>query len=121
MSKRAIIFNLHELTDGERLWAHRRWNMLKTQYAMAEWYEISHRQYVDLELGRRMVPRVLLGAGTSIRWEGWPLLALARRRSGLGLAQVAKRLGLSRQGYLNRERVGDIRLVNYWRGQGFKF
>lgn len=112
-------YNLNELSDGERLWVERKFSTRITQYEAAQHMEVSHTLYVDMELDRRPVMRFLVPSRRILYTPA--KLALARRRSGHTLVWLAMRLGLSHQGYLNKERGGDSRLVGYWKGRGYKF
>lgn len=43
---------------------------------------------------------------------------IMRERSGMGLAEVCKRMKLSKPTYLLRERVGTSDVFNFWRRHG---
>lgn len=60
-----------------------------------------------------------LGAVPVVAATGSLALALARRRSGLGLAGAAARLGVSGVTLLAMERRADPVLVEFWRGFTF--
>lgn len=105
-----------DLTPGEALWLWRRTRGLN-QAEAATRLGIGRGLVSALELGRATPGpgiRVPVVAAT----PGWTLV-LARRRSGLGLAGVAARLGVSRPTVLAMERRADPALTKFWLGFTF--
>lgn len=108
-------------TPGEELWLARKAAGL-TSYEAAARAGVGRNAYRDAELDRNP------GAGglkTGLRKVGKPglpaLLALARRRSKLGLGGVAARVKASRMTVLARERAGEPILKLFWELRGFRF
>lgn len=125
MPKKQVNLQLNKLSDGERLWYVRKYIYYYNQYEMAEHTGCGHNMYCEIELGRRP----LVGSWNTVPelkifpWKAVSIgakIAIARRRSGLGLVRVAKKLGVSRMWYLTMEHVGDNRVVAFWAAQGFK-
>lgn len=110
--------NLKSLSDGEKIWVGRvrvGW----TQYEAAVRAKVSHTTFVAFELNRIEVPgdqRAFPGRITKSE-----ALRLARRRSGWGSDEVARRVGISRQSLRAWELEGDDRLIVFWRRLGYVF
>ena len=116
-----ISFDLRTRTPGEKLWLTRR-AAGKTSYEAAALAGVGRNVYREAErdertpatpfkTGFRTIPRPSLAL----------LLALARRRSGLGLAGTASRTKTTPPTLLARDRAGDPLLVLFWKLRGFRF
>lgn len=107
--------NLADISEGEsvRLWRRRKG---LTQRALAARWRSTRHHVQQMEQGARKPPRLLL-----VR----PTLAeqcqLARWRSGLGLAHIEVRLGISRPTLLAWECQAHGKLVKFWLSEGFTF
>ena len=111
--------DLSKLTDPERLYLWRKakgWDLVRTA--------------VNLGVGRGRLHAVELGRKDGLHLplhikQYQPtlpdLLRLARRRSGLGLREVAALVPTSHVTVLYAERRGEATLVKFWRGRGFRF
>lgn len=127
------------ITDGEALWLWR-WIAERDQSHVAERFGVCRQSVSAWEVGDRPVPRYVDarigrdlppglhpgctpgagfrqheagGSAADVIYAG-PLAALARRRSGWGLAGVARKAGVSRRTILAWERRGDPRLIRFW-------
>lgn len=111
--------NLAERTPAEELWLSRK-AIGRTQGGQAAWLGVSRSSLQDSE--RNGPVPMLLGLWQPVSGPDLPLLlALARRRSGLGLTGVARRAGVSRVTVLAWEKNEDRRLLEFWAGRGFTF
>jgi DNA-binding XRE family transcriptional regulator len=108
-------------TPGEKLWLARR-AAGKTSYEAAALAGVGRNAYREAERDENPAPAPLK---TGLKPVSRPslalLLALARRRSGLGLDRTAKVLSISRMTVLAAERRGDPALVRFWEKRGFRF
>lgn len=108
--------DLRTVTNGERLWIERR-KLGRTQAERAERYGVCERIYSEVErdlrddIKARRPTDCLIGV----------VCALARRRHGQPLLEVAARFGCSHVELLRRERDSDPRLVEAWRALGYVF
>lgn len=111
--------DLTRLSRGEALWAWR------TSLGLNQ-VQAGKR----LGLGRHKVSALERGAAWDRSLEPMlrnftptlgTMLALARRRAGLGLVGTAAAFGVSAVTLLTWERRGNHCLVAYWRGRGFTF
>lgn len=107
--------DLRTRTQGEELWLARR-ALGRTQAAQARALGVSRGRLSLLELDAAQ-------GGPRVRFEpSLPLLlALARRRSRLGLRGVARAAGVSHRTLLKWEARADPKLVEFWVGRGFTF
>jgi DNA-binding XRE family transcriptional regulator len=80
---------------------------------------ISERKYIDIEKDRAP-PDGLIRLRVANITTGERCL-LARRRSGLSLRKVYKDIGVSRPKFHELEKIGDLRVISYWRNHGFRF
>lgn len=128
--------DLAQISPGEGLWLwrHRQrypmrgYSRLSTQHRhgsvksirdIAFELRIGHRRYIGMELDR-----VPLNGLTHLRIDNvtrGEYCALARRRSGLTLAEICNDLGMSRPRFHELEEQGDPVVVRYWQELGFKF
>ena len=111
-------YDLKCLSAGERFWIARR-NLNITQQAMAKRFrmgiKIYNRVERDLEDAICVVPqqpREVLQVH---------LCALARRRDGRDLREIAELVGVSHVTLLAMERRNDPKLVMAWRAIGYRF
>lgn len=130
-------FDLNHRSAGEELWLWRSRRLSPTgrhrsrvgtgmsQLEAANELGITVQRYNDAENDRLPERDVRYILTMATAFEQPPnlseLLALARRRSGMVLAQVCAETDTSRQAYLKREHSGDPRVVGYWRGLGYIF
>lgn len=119
MSKQ-VNHNLADLSPPERLWLERIGQGV-TQDVAAPAAGLSHRRYVDAELGRCAMPPTLKGALSGRKPALGQLLRLARRRSARQLRPLAAALGISHVTFLKYEREANQKLVRFWCGQGYRF
>lgn len=111
--------NLAALTQGERLWAWRKARGLTQAQAAGRLGTTRHRlQAMEAGAidGQSLARRV---RNSEVALPG--LLALARRRAGVGLEGLAQALGTSRVTVLAREARGDARLRAWWVRAGWRF
>jgi len=112
-------YDLTSRTPGEALWLARQTaNQTSRQAARAA--GMGKGRYHAAESDRGPIPRGLRG----LQAKKVPLpilLALARRRSGLGLAGTALALKTSRVTVHAWEAAGDERLIHFWQKKGFTF
>jgi DNA-binding XRE family transcriptional regulator len=112
-------FDLRKRTKGEELWLWRRDKGL-TCAGAAEKLGVGRTTYWRMEVDRIDPPP---------QWKWVPvqepkyvlLLALARRRAGLGLYKTARKYGVSHVILLQEERSGSRNLIAFWQGRGFRF
>lgn len=104
-------------TPGERLWLARRASG-ESLGTFAARFRIGRNLYHKFE--KDEIERRRLHVARPRPAEG-DLAALARRRSGLGLAGTARAAGVSRVTVLAWEEACDPRIVNFWRKRGFRF
>lgn len=113
--------DLGRRTPGEELWLSRKANGL-TSYEAAARAGVGRNRYRDAELGRNPGPTPLK---TGLRRVSKPslalLLALARRRSELGLLEIVRFLQTSRVTLHAMEGRGDPILQEFWVRRGFRF
>lgn len=112
--------DLGRRTPGEELWLARKaagW----TQVDAAREAGVPRDAYVDVEAGRKPVSKAVRRAVGRVRPDLPALLALARRRSGIGLGGLAAALSVSRVTVLAAERRGDPALVRFWHKRGYRF
>lgn len=113
--------DLGRRTPGEDLWLARKAAGL-TQVEAASRAGLGENAYGDAEKDRRAAPRPPEAGIRAVPSPGAPLLlALARRRAGIGLDGLARALSVSKVTVLAAERRGDERLVRFWRKRGFRF
>jgi len=107
--------NLNKLSSGEVLWVERKLIGLN-QGDRAVRMGLTRNDYGRLE-------RDYHDNGRSFRKPLPPalLLRLARRRSGLSLAEVAEMNKVSRVTLLKWERIEKDKLKNFWERRGFTF
>lgn len=106
------------LTKGERLWLWgRRWG--KDNAGIGETYGasakvVSHWLHT---LDDEDVPEVALKEPI----QKWELIAIARRRQGWSIREMARRLGVSHVTLINRERGGGdwMEVWMWWRAKGW--
>lgn len=113
--------NLLDISPPERLWLARVFRQGVSQDSAAPRAGVSHRKYVDFELGRLAMPPAVRAL---FDYRIPPLrqrLRLARRRSRRHLRPLAKALGVSHVTLLLMEKRADARLVAFWKSQGFRF
>lgn len=116
-----ITKDLSRRTPGEALWLARK-AARKTSYEAAALAGVGRGTYREAERDENRRPTPLkTGLFPVSRPPLALLLALARRRSGKTLEEVAARLGVSRPTVLARERAGDGALRTYWERKGFRF
>lgn len=109
--------DLSRLGQGERLWVWRKQEGLTGHEAAAR-LGVGRGLFWEAEAGRRELPV----AYPSIGRPGLPLLLrLARKRSGIGLVELAYRLSTTHPTLLLREREGDHGLRAWWEGRGWTF
>lgn len=108
--------DLSTASPGERLWLVRQ-NAGMTQREAADRHGCCLSIYQRYEQDKREPEYLVVPPPLHIGL----LCALARRRSGLTLNQVAEALGVSKVTVLTMERAGDSRLVNFWRRKKFLF
>lgn len=113
--------NLAARTPAEELWlARKAAGLTSEQAALAA--GIGRSAYRAAELGRIPLPAPFKTGLVKVRAPSTPLLlALARRRSGLGLAGLAKAGSVSRVTVLAWERAGRGELVRFWEKHGYRF
>lgn len=113
--------DLTRRTSGEELWIARKAAGL-TQVEAARRAGVGETAYLAAEKDRNP-PRIASVPGISrVRAPSLgALLALARRRSGLGLGGVAAGLRVTKVTVLTWERAGDYRLRNFWTRRGYGF
>lgn len=115
------IGDLGTRTPGEELWLARKAAGL-TSYEAAARAGVGRGRYRDAERDRNPALDPLK---TGLRRVSRPslalLLALARRRSGLGLNLVAELVGVSKVTLHAREGRVDAGLRAFWEGRGFWF
>lgn len=111
--------DLTRRTPAEELWLSRR-AIGRTQAGQAAWLGVSRS---TLQAAERNGPvPCLTGLWRPIQAPGANLLlALARRRSGLGLRGVARAVGVCHVTVFNWESNGDQRLIDFWARRGFRF
>lgn len=120
-TKIVISKDLTVRTPGEALWLARKAAGV-TAYQAAARAGVGRNAYRDAERDR-------LGAVGPLKTDLPPvskpglaaLLALARRRSGLGLDGVAARVKASRVTVMAWERAGEPFLKLFWELRGFRF
>jgi hypothetical protein len=106
-------------TPAEELWLSRK-AIGRTQAGHAAWLGVSRSSLQASEL-YGPVP-MLDGLWTPVKAPGANLLlALARRRSGLGLKGAARVIGVCHVTVFNWELKGDQRLIDFWEKQSFTF
>lgn len=104
---------------AEELWLARK-AIGRTQAGQAAWLGVSRSALQGAELGRPTP--CLNGLWKPIQAPETPLLlALARRRSGLGLRGAARLMGVSHVSVFKWEMSGDQRLIDFWARRGFRF
>ncbi len=113
--------NLTVLSPPERLWLVRVFEQGVSQDLAAPRAGVSHRRYVDMELGRRALEPALKGQLSALKPPLGQRLRLARRRSGRHLRPLARAIGVSHVTLLKMELRADSRLVGFWEKQGFVF
>lgn len=110
-------FNLNKLSHGEAYWLWRRRHG-KTQAQMGEFLGVCEKLYWQIEndqVRRGVVARYPTPKPPE-------LCALARRRDGRTLRELAAAMGLgSHVTFLACEREADPRLVKAWKGLGYRF
>lgn len=111
--------DLTRLTRGETLWAWRLQNGL-TQARAGKRLGISRHRVSAIETG---LPggRILATLLRNFTPTLGTMLALARRRYGLGLLRTAEAIGVSAVTLLAWERRADPRLLTFWARRGFTF
>lgn len=104
---------------AEELWLARK-AIGRTQAVQAAWLGVSRS---TLQASERDGPvPSLSGLWKPISTPETPLLlALARRRSGLGLRGAARAVGVCHVTVFNWENQGDQRLIDFWARRGFRF
>lgn len=114
----AVNKNLRDLTTGERFWlvrTHYKW----TQKEAAAELGVSERAYNHIERDMKDAPK---RPARGIKFSPGLLCALARRRDGRNLRQLAKILKTgSHVTLLARERDNHPALVKAWEAQGYSF
>lgn len=114
----AINKDLRYLTEGERLWMHRR-QRAWTQAEAAKKFKVPFKSYCAAELDKS---NSIHAPSDSKAYKDRGLqCALARRRMGRGLRKCAELLGVSHVTLLSREASRDRELVKMWERQGFRF
>lgn len=113
--------NLTVLSKAERLWIVRTFEQGLSQDLAAPKAGLSHRKYVDIELGRAPLTPLLKGRLSARKPPLGQRLRLARRRSRRGLRPLAAAVGVSHVTLLKMELRADPKLVNFWKSQGFRF
>lgn len=112
---------LSRRTPGEELWLARK-AAGKTAVEAAVLAGLPRHAYSDAERDRNGAPTPLKSGLRKVSRPSLPLLlALARRRSGLGLAGVVRAYGVSKVTVLARERAGSPSLLAFWTKRGFRF
>lgn len=109
---RKMMRALEPKTPAEHLWTQRRAAGLGI-HAAARALGMGHTTYWRCERGEHPIP-ALRGPLARAKPGLHVLLALARRRSGLGLAGVAAALKVSRVTVLKWERETDPRIIEFW-------
>ena len=113
--------DLGRRTPGEELWLARKAAGL-TAYQAARRAGVGRGRYRDAERDRKPgVAPAQAGLKAVPRPDLAALLALARRRSGLGLAGVAARVKATRPTVHAWERAGEPFLKLFWELRGFRF
>lgn len=113
--------DLGRRTPGEELWLARKATGL-TSYEAASRAGVGRNAYREAELDRNPGPTPFKTGLLKVSRPSLALLlALARRRSGYGLAKIVRAAGRSKVTLLAWERAGDPRLVSFWEGRGFNF
>lgn len=113
--------NLYSRTPGETLWIARKAAGL-TQALAASRAGLGENAYGDAEKDRnRRATPLKIGVRPVSRPSLPVLLTLARRRSGLKLSEVARRLGVSKVTVHGWERSGRWALKEFWERRGFTF
>ena len=124
------------ITPGERLflWRHRqnsrlrgwsRWSrkyrngsVLSVRNAAYE-LRVGERKYIEMEKDRAPIDGLeWLRIGNITLGER---CLLARRRSGALLTEICHNIGVSRPKFHELEKIGDPRVISYWRSYGFRF
>lgn len=115
-------YDLNVRTRGEELWLWRRSRGL-TAATGAERVGVGRTTMWKMEADQMSAPiqHPRWGLARVRRPPLCLLLALARRRAGLGLYRTAKRAGISHVSLLERERSGSPELVTFWKDWGFSF
>lgn len=120
--------SLRKMTDGERLWLHRRRNGV-TQDAAAKRLGLGQKIYASIEMDETpgtfdaqkklyLMQKITCRMG---RPSSWDMLALARRRAKMSLVFAARFMKVSRVTILAMERRGDAKLKAFWEKRGFRF
>ena len=65
--------------------------------------------------------RHLVGAISFAQPTPAELCLIARRRSGLRLSQIEREAQVSRQWFLELEKLGNPRVIDFWTARGFSF
>lgn len=108
-------------TPGEDLWIARK-AAGKTAIEAAALAGVSRHAYAETERDRNSGHAPFkTGLKRVLKPSVGLLLALARRRSGLGLAGLAKAGSVSRVTVHAWERAGRGELVRFWEKRGYKF
>lgn len=113
------------MTDGERLWVWRKFRtglsrpqlMEQLNFGRSRVSEMENDRYpvwIRLEDGAVVPLRIRMTAASLKLPER---LALARRRSGLSLREVARLYGVSHVTLLKLERAGSVDLLNWWKSK----
>lgn len=116
-----INYDLAVLSPGEKLWLRRRsWGRTQRQEAVS--IRVNHSYYGMMEADALAAPpNILRSLPRSIKLDGYEMLRLARRRSGLELNDVARKNGVSHVTLLRWEEMATAKLVNFWAARGFRF
>lgn len=105
-------------TPGERLWLQRKMAK-RTLRQEARRIGVNHNYYSEMERDRRDPPaHVAASLPFPTAYAGPFALQLMRRRAGVRLPELAKRLGVTRLTILKWERAADPRLVEFWTKDG---
>lgn len=118
---RNVDFDLGRLTAGERLWLARKAAGL-TQVKAAKRAGVGENAYAGAEKDLNAAVRGPVPGIPAVRRPTMAqMLALARRRSGLGLRGLAKAGSVTKVTVLAWERAGRPELVRFWEKRGFTF
>jgi len=111
----ALNKDLTKRTPGEELWLWRQ-ALGYSGIKAADYMGIGRNRYWSMEADR-------IDAAFKYRGDATVelLFKLARRRTGWGLRETARRVGVSHVTLLTWERMGDQTLMDWWVSRGFTF